>query len=92
MRIGEQYIRHRAFSALGPLQKAHRIRYSLELSAQHTATYGVEVESEDAMRRETHVVQGLCGPKARWILEYLYENAVPAEHWRDILEDLVVQI
>ncbi|HJD16912.1 MAG TPA: hypothetical protein IAA01_01415 [Candidatus Fournierella excrementavium] len=42
--------------------------------------------------RDSRTVSGLCRQKARWILEYLYENAVPAEHWRDVLDDLLVQI
>lgn len=41
---------------------------------------------------ERRTVTGLCRRKARWILEYLYENAVPAEHWRDVLDDLLGQI
>ena len=42
--------------------------------------------------RESRTVTGWGRQKARWILEYLYENAVPAEHWRDVLDDLLVQI
>ena len=92
MRIGERYTRNRSFSQLGCLQNAHRIRYSLVLSPDRAATYEVAVESPRGCLRETRTVPGLCRQKARWMLEYLYENAVPAEHWRDVLDDLLAQI
>lgn len=92
LRIGERYIRYRSFSQLGRLQSAHRVRYSLVFSPECTATYEVAVVSAREATRESRTVTGLCRQKARWILEYLYENAVPAEHWRDVLDDLLVQI
>lgn len=92
MRIVERYVRYRAFSQLGRLQNAHRIRYSLAFSPEHTATYEVAVDSARERSSERRTVTGLCRRKARWILEYLYENAVPAEHWRDVLDDLLGQI
>lgn len=92
LRIGERYIRYRSFSQLGRLQSAHRVRYSLVFSPECTATYEVAVVSAREITRESRTVTGLCRQKARWILEYLYENAVPAEHWRDVLDDLLVQI
>lgn len=92
LRIGERYTRFRSFSQLGRLQSAHRIRYSLVISPEETATYEVAVDSAQKCFCETRAVSGLCRQKARWILEYLYENAVPAEHWRDVLEDLLVQV
>lgn len=92
LRIGERYTRFRSFSQLGRLQNAHRIRYSLVISPEQTATYEVAVESAQDRTRESQTVSGLCRQKARWILEYLYENAVPAEHWRDVLDDLLVQV
>lgn len=92
LRIGERYTRFRSFSQLGHLQNAHRIRYSLVISPEQTATYEVAVESAQDRTRESRTVSGLCRQKARWILEYLYENAVPAEHWRDVLDDLLVQV
>ena len=92
MRIGERYTRFRSFSQLGRLQNAHRIRYSLVISPEQTATYEVALDSAQKYTCETQTVPGLCRQKARWILEYLYENAVPAEHWRDVLDDLLVQI
>lgn len=92
LRIGERYTRYRFFSQLGRLQNAHRVRYSLVLSPECTATYEVAVDSARDCTRDSRTVSGLCRQKARWILEYLYENAVPAEHWRDVLDDLLVQI
>lgn len=92
LRIGERYTRYRSFSQLGRLQNAHRVRYSLVLSPECTATYEVAVDSARDCTRDSRTVSGLCRQKARWILEYLYENAVPAEHWRDVLDDLLVQI
>ena len=92
LRIGERYIRYRSFSQLGRLQSAHRVRYSLVFSPECTATYEVAVVSAREITLESRTVTGLCRQKARWILEYLYENAVPAEHWRDVLDDLLVQI
>lgn len=92
LRIGERYTRFRSFSQLGRLQNAHRIRYSLVISPEQTATYEVALDSAQKCTCETRAVPGLCRQKARWILEYLYENAVPAEHWRDVLDDLLVQI
>ena len=92
MRIGERYTRFRSFSQLGRLQSAHRIRYSLVISPEQIVTYEVTVDSAQGCIREARTVSGLCRQKARWILEYLYENGVPAEHWRDVLDDLLVQI
>ena len=92
VKIVERYIRDRAFSQLGRLQNAHRIRYSLMLSPGHTATYEIAVDSAQGHSSEARAVTGLCRQKARWILEYLYENAVPAEHWRDVMDDLLAQI
>lgn len=92
MRIVERYVRYRAFSQLGCLQDARRVRYSLVFSPEHTASYEITVDSAQCHCRETGAVSGLCRQKARWILQYLYENAVPAEHLRDVLDDLLVQI
>ena len=92
VRIGERYTRYRAFSQLGCLQNARRIRYSLVVLPERTAVYEVAVDSAGKHTRDSRTVTGLCRQKARWILEYLYENAVPAEHWQDVLEDLLVQI
>ena len=92
LRIRERYTRYRSFSQLGRLQNAHQVRYSLVLSPECTATYEVAVDSARDCTRDSRTVSGLCRKKARWILEYLYENAVPAEHWRDVLDDLLVQI
>ncbi|MDY5006755.1 hypothetical protein [Candidatus Allofournierella merdipullorum] len=74
------------------MQNARRIRYSLVLFPECTVTYEIAVDSAKEHTRDSRTVTGLCRQKARWILEYLYENAVTAEHWRDVLEDLLVQI
>lgn len=50
------------------------------------------MDSAKQRSHETRAVTGLCRQKARWILEYLYENAVPAEHLRDVLDDLLAQV
>lgn len=92
MRIKERYTRCRSFSQLGCLQSAHRIRYSLTLAPERTAVYEVVVDAGREHLRESRRISGLCRQKARWILEFLYENAVPAEHWRDVLDDLLAQV
>ena len=92
LRIVKRYVRYRTFSQLGRLQSAHRIRYSLVLGPGRTAAYEAEREAEGEGCAACGGLTGLGGREARWILEYLYENAVPPEHLRDVLDDLQKQV
>lgn len=88
----KRYTRCRSFSRLGGLQQAHQIRYSLAFDPQGAATYEICTIRGDGTWAQRRTVRGLCERKARWILEYLYENAVPPENGWDILEDLLRRV
>ncbi len=74
------------FSALGRLQKEATLRYSGQALAN-----GFELrvckEQEGLQREERCFLQGVPRESGEMLLQFLYENAVPIEHWEDVLRE-----
>lgn len=74
------------FSDLGRLQKAMTLRYSGQAVLD-----GFEVrvckEQEGRKREERCLLQGVSCENGEMILQFLYENAVPIEHWKEVLQE-----
>ncbi len=74
------------FSALGRLQKAATLRYSGRALLDG---YELQVckEQEGLQREERCFLRGISRESGEMLLEFLYENAVPIEHWGDVLRE-----
>lgn len=74
------------FSNLGRLQKAMTLHYSGQAVLD-----GFEVrvckEQEGRQREERCLLQGVSRESGEMLLQFLYENAVPIEHWKDVLRE-----
>ena len=81
--------RYRTYSRLGRLQKKHRVRYTLRFAPPRRAMF--EIDAGEAGRRARAAV-GASQRQAGLLFRFLYENAVPPEHLRDMLEDLRGQL
>lgn len=72
------------FSDLGRLQKAMTLHYSGQALLD-----GFEVrvckEQDGQHREERCLLQGVSCESGEMLLQFLYENAVPIEHWKDVL-------
>ena len=77
----------RNFSALGNYQQAHTLSYSVEslpigqqLSVSKHSAAGTQTDS---------VLVVVPKQDAETAMQYLYENSISMEHWRDVLADLL---
>ncbi len=77
----------RAFSDLGEFQQAYEISYQLQ---KQGVDFMLEVRQKNASERAERVLLQLPEEKAMQVLTMLYENAVPLEIWKDVLQDLQV--
>lgn len=76
----------RGFSAICGLQQAHRVEYALYRTPQ-----GLQIKVQahgGAWSTAQCALPGAAEPLARGILQFLYENAIPAEHICDIVSEL----
>lgn len=82
----------RNFSDLGEFQSPHSICYSLRegtggKGASLEVTYTEQGKTET--RSKELLKQSLAQSKR--LVQFLYENSIPMEHWEDIVEDLVIR-
>jgi hypothetical protein len=75
------------FSTLGRMQKRHTMIYELEETAGG-CVIRVGSIAEGTIRFESRRVS-VSNTAAGQMLRYLYENAVPLENWKDVLEDVL---
>lgn len=75
-----------SFSDLGRLQRAMTLRYS---GQELLDGFEVRVckEQEGRQREERCLLQGVSSESGEMLLQFLYENAVPIEHWKDVLQE-----
>lgn len=83
---------HRTFSEIAPLQKAHRLFYEAEQNEPGgDICFRVSLKGEKALEEELWA-SGIEAETALRAMRYLWENAVPAETWKEILTDALAQI
>ena len=83
------------FSDLGILQEAATICYNLlEESEAVPLPYGIELVEKGKYNRQAERLERLFPSKEQTVqvLAFLYENAVTAIVWREVVEDLLEQI
>lgn len=81
----------RAFSDLGRLQRAMTIDYGLHWR-EKTAVFELQCTRLEDTEVQRQAVRGINPEQAGQILRFLYENAVPMENWKDILQELVFRV
>lgn len=74
------------FSALGEYQAAHTLTYS---GRAEKDGFRLTLSQCGSVMRTESVLVDLLPEKAEQVLCFLYENCVPIETWRDVLEELV---
>ncbi len=74
------------FSELGGLQKAMTLRY---VGQELPDGFELRVckEQEGLQREERCFLQGVSRESGEMLLQFLYENAVPIENWKDVLQE-----
>ncbi len=81
-----EYVRQ--FSSLGDLQQVHEIRYQLK-GAADCWQLSAEVKAGTQQNQCDPLCLNCSEQLAKQLLCFLYENAMPPEHWRDVAEDLL---
>lgn len=81
----------RAFSELGRLQHAMIMGYGLRWR-EKTAVFELQCTQDANTEVQSQAVRGINPEQAGQILRFLYENAVPMENWKDILQELVFRV
>ncbi len=84
----EQWSFMRAFSALGQLQQEYAIRYSCKRFGAKAYQFTLIRQCAKNIKEESTIVREIDSVQAHQLIQYLYENAVPFENWKDILLDL----
>ena len=82
----QELVLERSFSKLGKLQRAHTIRYCC-----HCVPQGSEISLQEGHLTECHTL-ALDKERANLLVRFLYENAVPMETWRDVVEELLSRV
>ena len=78
----------REFSALGSMQAEHWIHYCLAWADGAWQMQLRQLYPNKGPQSEQVFLQ-CSGTMAYHVLRFLYENAVPLENWKDVLEDLL---
>ena len=81
----------RALSELGRLQQAMTIGYRLRWQ-EKTAVFELRCTRGAKIEAQSQAVRNVNPEQAGQILQFLYENAVPMENWKDILQELVFRV
>ena len=79
------------FSDLGRLQKAAILRYDGE---ERPDGFELRLSKEQAgiLQEERVFLHGVSAGEGECLLQFLYENAVPIENWKDVLQDAQRQL
>lgn len=73
-------------SDLGRLQKAATLRYDGE---ERPGGFELRLsrEQEGTLQEERVFLHGASEKEGECLLQFLYENAVPIENWKDVLQE-----
>lgn len=83
---------HRDFSEIPPFQKKYSLIYEAERDEPDSGVcFRVSRRGERPLEEELWVT-GISEMYALDMIRYLWENAVPAETWKEILMDILAQI
>lgn len=85
------YQREKNFSQLGEIQKQSSIRYQVKCTENHVQYTVTHIQNGQAVSEQMDVV-GLSAITAQMILEFLYENAVSVQQWKDVLLDIIAKV
>ena len=78
----------RKFSALESMQAAHQIHYCLIQAENGWKMQLRQLHTKTGLRAEQVLLH--CSSRMAYdVLRFLYENAIPLENWKDVLEDLL---
>lgn len=84
----EQWSFTRAFSALGKLQSEYFLQYSCSKIKTGLYSFKLKRQCRECSKEENAIVQNITGKQAHQIVQYLFENAIPFETWKDVLSEL----
>lgn len=81
----------RTYSPLGRIQHAKTVRYILTEECSGNPTYGIRVSERVGDKLAEEEVSGISESpkKVEYLITFLYENAVPVEACRDVVEDTI---
>ncbi len=81
----------RTYSPLGRIQHAKTVRYLLTEECGGAPTYGIKVSERAGDKLAEEEVDGISDSpqKVQRLITFLYENAVPMEAFRDVVEDTI---
>lgn len=92
MVVAQRYHKRRRFSALGKLQAKSEILYRVDCLPGEVAVYRAVLIKADGVQRDSLRIEDVSPSEARMILDFLWENAVPFCHWKEVLCDAVANI
>ena len=82
----------REFSEIFPLQKEHRFCYEAEYTEKENEIRFTMTGGQKNNEKEELLVTGLGKENAIKLMRFLWENAIPLEYWKSILEESIVLI
>ena len=82
----------RSFSSLGHLQNGGRMVYALRQEGPQSWRVSVTFRQGGKEREEECAIGPITRQTAVQLLQCLYENAVPQENWRDVLQELMHKV
>ena len=85
------YQREKVFSQLGNIQKQSSMCYCVECVGNR-AQYSVRFAQDDWVTSECLDTVGLNPTDAKLIVEFLYENAVGIQQWKDVVLDIIAKV
>lgn len=85
------YQREKVFSQLGNIQKQSTMCYRVECIGNHVQYSVIYTQGDQAISECLDVV-GLSSINAQMILEFLYENAVSIQQWKDVVLDIMAKV
>lgn len=88
MQYKEQWSFTRAFSPLGKLQMEYFIKYSCKKTESGSYCFTVNRTGDECIEEDSLTIQNITAMQAHQMVQYLFENAVPYESWKDVLAEL----
>lgn len=85
------YQREKVFSQLGNIQKQSSMCYCVECVGNR-AQYSVSFTQDGRVTSECLDAVGLNPADAKLIVEFLYENAVTIQQWKDVILDIIARV
>ncbi|MBQ7860420.1 MAG: hypothetical protein IJ347_09860 [Faecalibacterium sp.] len=78
----------REFSALGPYQQAHTLTYAGSVGADGFCL-SLRLDMEGRPARSETAVAAVDALRGRQLVRFLYENSIPIQTWKDVLDELL---